>query len=79
MEETVDWYVEACLCVRSGIRGKKATELFRGQIGEAVHIAMGRPKDEHPRLFITCDKLGGHLSWAKIARLAARTDFPVIV
>ncbi|RZL71417.1 MAG: hypothetical protein EOP66_15025 [Sphingomonas sp.] len=79
MEDVVDWYVEACLCLRSGIRGKKASELFRGQIGEAVHVALGRPEDERARLFIQCDTIDARMPWAKIAQLAARPDFPVIV
>jgi len=79
VEDPVNWYAEAWLCLRSGVRGKKASELFRGQIGEAVHVALGRPEDEHPRLFISCETFDRKLSWAKIANLAGRPDFPVIV
>ena len=79
MEEPVNWYAGACLCLRSGLRGKKAAELFRGQISEVVHVALARPEDERPRLFIACETLDHKLSWAKIAKLAARADFPVIV
>lgn len=79
MEDAVNWYAEAHLCLRSGIRGKKASELFRGQIYEAINMAIARPEDERPRLFISCETIGYKLSWAKIARMAARTDFPIIV
>lgn len=79
MEDEIDWYVEAHLCLRSGVRGKKAVELFQGQIGEAIHAALGRPDDERPRLYLICEKHGGKLPWGKIVSLAARSDFPVIV
>ena len=79
MEDPVNWYAEAHLCLRSGVRGKKATELFRGQIAEAIHVALSRSEDERARLFISCEAIDQKLSWAKIAKLAARSDFPVIV
>ena len=79
MDETVDWYVEARLYLRSGVRGKMAKELFRGQFGEAIHMAFTRPRNERPRLVITCAAHDSRLTWAMIEKLAARADFPVIV
>ena len=79
MEDPVNWYAGACLCLRSGVRGKKAAELFRGQISEAVHIALQRPEDERSRLFISCEAVDHKLSWARVVKLAARPDFPVMV
>jgi hypothetical protein len=53
--------------------------LFRGQIAEAIHVALSRSEDERARLFISCETIDQKLSWARIAKLAARSDFPVIV
>lgn len=79
MEDPVNWYAGACLCLRSGVKGKKAEELFRGQIAEVIHAAMQRPEHERLRLFICCEAVNHRLSWAKVVKLAARADFPVMV
>lgn len=79
MNDSVDWYVEAHLYLRSGVRGKMAKELFRGQLGEAIHMAIARPADERSRLVIACAAHDTKLTWAKIEKLADRADFPVIV
>jgi CRISPR/Cas system-associated exonuclease Cas4 (RecB family) len=79
VENSVDWYVEARLYLRSGVRGKVGKELFRGQFGEAIHMALARSVDERSRLIIACAAHDPKLTWAKIEKLAVRADFPVIV
>lgn len=79
MADRVSWGSEACLCLRSGVRGKKPTELFRGQIVEAVYVALARPEEERPRLFISCKAPERKLTWAAIVRLAAESDFPIVI
>ena len=79
VEDPIDWYAEARLFLRSGVRGEWTTELFRGHIADAVHAALARPEEERSRLFICCETLDRKLPWAKIVRLSERPDFPVLI
>lgn len=79
VENVINLYAGAQLCLRSGVGGKRATELFRGNIVEAVYAALARPIEERPRLFISGELINGKLSWEKIAKLAERPDFPVLI
>lgn len=77
--ERINWWQGVHLCRRSGRRGVRPGSLFRGHLLEAIHVALLRPDDEKPRLFIRFETDERKLSWASIARLAARQDFPTMI
>jgi hypothetical protein len=79
MVDRVKWGSEACLCLRSEMRDAKPLELFRGQIVDAVYLALARPEKERPRLFISHGRNRPTLSWAAIVALSEEPDFPIII
>ena len=77
--DEVNWWAGAGLYLRSGKRGVASEQLFRGRFLEAINIALARPDDERSRLFIRCEADDKVLPWARLAELASRPDFPVII
>ena len=77
MSDLINWWQVACLCLCSELPGQQPTELFRGQLSDAVHLALVRPEEERKRLFIICSSKKRKLDWAAIAKLSDLPDFPV--
>jgi len=75
----VNWWAGAHLCLRALSPRTDPTELFRGHLVEAIHLALERPAAERPRLFVRCETIDRKLPWSRIARLAARGDFPGLI
>ena len=78
-EERINWWAGAQLLLRSGKRGIRATEIYRGTFLDAMDAALARPEIERPRLFIRCEGDDKVLFWPSIALLAARPDFPTMI
>lgn len=55
------------------------THLFTGVLDEAIHAALARPVDERDRLIIAYEFNSRRLSWNRIAELARRPDFPMLL
>jgi len=78
-DKEVNWWAGAGLYLRSSKHGGSSQQIFRGRFLEAMNIALARPDDERSRLFIRCEVDDEVLPWAKLAELAARPDFPMMI
>ena len=79
MIDRVSWGEGAVLCLRSHMPGAKPRELFHGQVVEAVQLALARPEEERPRLFISLELSDQKLTWPEIVRFSRQPDFPIII
>ena len=78
-EYELNWNDRVHLCLRSGRRGVRNAQLFTGTLDEAIHAALARAVDERDRLSIKYEFSSRRLSWTRIAELASRPDFPVLI
>lgn len=78
-EDGINWNDRVHLCLRSGRRGVRNTQLFTGVLDEAIHAALARPVEERDRLVIKYEFTSRRLTWNRIAELAGRADFPMLI
>lgn len=79
MSDDTNWWAGAHLYLRALSPSAEPTELFRGHLVEAIHLALERPAAERPRLYVQCETIDRELPWSRIAKLAARSDFPGLI
>lgn len=53
--------------------------LFQGPLAEAVSLAVSRPEQERPRLFISCELFEKELTWVEIDAIFKEPNFPILM
>ena len=79
VDDEVDWWTGARLCLNRGAAEEDPEALGFGTLVEMVDMAISRPRPERPRLSILMELSGAELSWADIAELARRADKPTMI